>query len=276
MMDFSFFKLLAIFVSVNTVLAGYGDLRLYGGDRGRLEFQQRDGRWGTVCNVGFDSVAIKVTCRQLGYYDGEMISPTHYDYDTWLPVAVCLTHCTGHERQLSKCVPKFSCSKGYCSHDDDVYIQCRYNDYDSHYYYTEDTEHYDSSSGAIIVSSIVVAVLTVVVVTLLIICLVYIRRSFLRRQNNRTYIVTQQRRPRILVARVTRTTVPSGPPPPPPYTPTQPTNDYTPVPPRGYQPVATDDYTTTPTAPFSDVPSEPPPEYTPRVSTDDVPILTVQ
>ena len=70
------------------------------------------------------------------------------------------------------------------------------------------------------------------------------------------------------------TTVPSGPPPPPPYTPTQPTNDYTPVPPRGYQPVATDDYTTTPTAPSSDVPSEPPHEYTSRVSTDDVPLVT--
>ena len=53
---------------------------------------------------------------------------------------------------------------------------------------------------------------------------------------------------------------------PPPYTPTQPTSDYTP---RGYQPVPTDDYTTTPTAPSSDVPSEPPSEYTPSVSTDD-------
>ena len=73
---------------------------------------------------------------------------------------------------------------------------------------------------------------------------------------------------------MTRTaTVPSGPPPPPPYTLTQPTSDYTPVSPRGCQPVSTNDYTTTPTAPYSDVPSESPPEYTPA---DDVPMLTVQ
>ena len=108
---------------------------------------------------------------------------------------------------------------------------------------------------------------------LLVILRILVRHSRTRQRNYQTYIITQQRRPRILIARVTRTTtVPSGPPPPPPYTPTQPTNDYTPVPPRGYQPVATDDYTTIPTAPSSDVPSEPPPEYIPTA--DDVPLLS--
>ena len=94
-----------------------------------------------------------------------------------------------------------------------------------------------------------------------IMCLAYLKYYQFRQRN----FIAQQQRPRILIARVTHTT--TGPPPPPPYTPTQPTSEYTPVPPRAYQPVATDEYTTTPAAPSSDdIPSEPPPEYTPSVS----------
>ena len=122
--------------------------------------------------------------------------------------------------------------------------------YDNGQSYTTAAVQYNQSSGlswaviAIIASAISIVVIFAIA-TLLIVCLVYKRRSFMRRRNQ-TYSVTQ------------------------------PTSDYTPVPPRGYQPVATDDYTTTPTVPSSDVPSEPPPEYTPSVSTDDVPMLTVQ
>ena len=47
---------------------GYGDLRITGGGSyGTLEFKQRDGQWGTVCNRGFDTDAADVACRQLGY-----------------------------------------------------------------------------------------------------------------------------------------------------------------------------------------------------------------
>jgi len=91
-------------------------------------------------------------------------------------------------------------------------------------------------------------------------CLAYLKYYQFRQRN----FIAQRQRPRILQARGTQTTatVPAGPPPPPPYTPTQPTSDYNPVPPGGYQPLLCDRYTT-PDTPSSDVPSEPPPEYTP-------------
>ena len=110
-------------------------------------------------------------------------------------------------------------------------------------------------------------------------CRVYIRYSYFRRRN-RAIAVTQQRTPRILIARVTRT-VSSGPPPPPAYTPSAPDAGYTSVPARGYQPVPTTDYfpaepTNTPSFAPNDIPSDPPPEYTPTVSTNvPVPVAPV-
>jgi len=49
-----------------------------GGNSGRLEFQQRDSIWGTVCNNGFDSNAAKVACKQLGYDYGYVYSGSSY------------------------------------------------------------------------------------------------------------------------------------------------------------------------------------------------------
>ena len=85
--------------------------------------------------------------------------------------------------------------------------------------------------------------------------------------------MTQRRTPNILIARVTRT-VSSRPPPPPAYTPSAPNDGYAPVPPRGYQPVPTTDYapantaSNPPVARNDNIPSDPPPEYTPAVSTN--------
>ena len=107
------------------------------------------------------------------------------------------------------------------------------------------------------------------VIIILVICRVFIRYSYIRRNQNRAYIIAQQRDPQILVARITTT---SGPPPPPAYTPSAPDASYTPVPARGYQPVPTTDYSpaepTTPSVAPDDIPSDPPPEYTPTVSTN--------
>ena len=193
------------------------------------------------------------------------------DYSSKLPVAICSIECSSDASSISQCTVQYNPNGCGCSHYDDVVITCHDDDDGS-------CNNAASDSGGLSFGGIagtVTASLSICgCVVLLAICRVYARHSRTR-QRNQTYVITQQR-PRILVARVTRTTVPSGSPPPPPYTPTKPTSDYTPVPPRGYQPVATGDYTTTPTAPSSDVPSEPPPEYTPSVSTDDVPMLTVQ
>jgi len=49
-------------------LIAYGDLRIERGESsGRLEFQRRDGTWGTVCERGFNDDAADVACNQLGY-----------------------------------------------------------------------------------------------------------------------------------------------------------------------------------------------------------------
>ena len=60
----------------------YGDMRICndngncGVKSGRLEFQDKDGTWGTVCNYGFDdnSNAVQVACRQLGYHTGNLLT----------------------------------------------------------------------------------------------------------------------------------------------------------------------------------------------------------
>ena len=38
-----------------------------GGNSGRLEMEDRSGRWGTICDSGFDDDAGDVACSQLGY-----------------------------------------------------------------------------------------------------------------------------------------------------------------------------------------------------------------
>jgi len=156
-------------------------------------------------------------------------------------------------------------------HDDDPISDDGGQDYDyptsddddGGYNYDDTTSDSSSfSSPGVVVGTTIGGLSICGIVVLLVVCRFYVRYSLTRQRNNATYGHTQSG---TLVARVTRTTTdPSGPPPPPPYTPS---SDYTPVPPRGYQPVHTDDYTTTPTAPSSDVPSEPPPEYTTSVST---------
>ena len=45
-----------------------GDIHITeGGSHGRLEFQDDDGSWGTVCKDGFNDDAGDVACDQLGY-----------------------------------------------------------------------------------------------------------------------------------------------------------------------------------------------------------------
>jgi len=221
--------------------------------------------------VQYQVIIIKAVSQFVSYRD-------RYSY---LPIAVCNTNCDEYDQTFSACNTQSTCD--YCSSGYEVTITCygyNYDDWRPYNNYDDDDDGYDDSSDSSFSSAGAVVGTTIGglsicgIIVLVVICRIYVRHSLTRQRNNRTYIVTQ-RRPRILIARVTRTTAaPSGPPPPPPYTPTQPTSDYTPVPPRGYQPVHTDDYTTTPAAPSSDVPSEPPPEYTPSVSTDTVPLVT--
>ena len=203
----------------------------------------------------------------------------HYFSVTYsTPIAVCEISCTGNEHRLTDCAVLQSCEHdyNYCTHDLDVTISCCKNFlillamctllcvYYVDHSYNEDNSS-SSSSGAVI-GSVVAGVFIVVIIVFLVVCRLIIRYSYIRRNQNRTVIVAQRQTPRIMIARVTRT-VSSHPPPPPAYTPSAPNDGYAPVPPRGYQPVPTTDYAPANTAARHDnIPSDPPPEYTPAVS----------
>ncbi|XP_065914679.1 uncharacterized protein [Dysidea avara] len=277
------FHMISTFAFVSTVLSSdCTHIRIEGsvrGSTGLLECQLTDGTWGTVCKSGFHWEAANAVCKQLGYDKSSNYETARNsgDYLSHLPIAVCYTDCSADLDKFSQCNLQHFCAEP-CSYFDYVTISCANNGDDNPTDGSFDDKSTPRHRSTGTVAGTTIGGLSVFgVILLLVICRIYVRYSYIRRRNNnnQTYVVTQQRHPRMLIARMSRTTtVPSGPPPPPPYTPTQPTNDYTPVPPRSYQPVATDDYTTTPTAPSSDIPSEPPPEYTPRVSTDDVPLVT--
>lgn len=60
--------------------SGYGDLWITGATvsqgkpiQGRLEFQNHDGSWGTVCDNGFTKQAGDVACKQLGFVRAEKV-----------------------------------------------------------------------------------------------------------------------------------------------------------------------------------------------------------
>ena len=61
---------------------GFGNLRISGGaggSSGVLEFGLYNGTWGYVCTTGFNSIAARVACRQLGYAHGYYST----DYGYW-------------------------------------------------------------------------------------------------------------------------------------------------------------------------------------------------
>ena len=63
---------------LSSAVATYGVLRLDNGtslQSGTLMFQLNDGKWGKVCNDGFNQIAANVACKQLGY--------NYSDYTTW-------------------------------------------------------------------------------------------------------------------------------------------------------------------------------------------------
>ena len=154
---------------------------------------------------------------------------------------------------------------------------------DYYNYYDDDQYNYDSDSGGSSDGAIIGGITAGVVITgfiiFLLFCRMYVKHC---RSQNPTIVITRRRVPRVYVTRIICTrTVPSGPPPPPAYTPSAPDAGYTPVPARGYQPVPTTDYspagpTNTPSVAPNDIPSDPPPEYTPTVSTNvPVPVAPV-
>ncbi|CAB4045315.1 deleted in malignant brain tumors 1 -like, partial, partial [Paramuricea clavata] len=88
---------------------------------GRVEVFYK-GRWGTICDGGWDTMDAKVVCRQLGYLFARALQGWEAPDGTghiWLDGVGC----TGREQNL------ISCSHGgwgihNCGHDRDAGVQC--------------------------------------------------------------------------------------------------------------------------------------------------------
>ena len=102
-----------------------GIIRLVGGsykNEGRVEIYH-DGRWGTVCDDGWDIKDAQVACRSLGFAKATYAkSRAHFGQgsgDIWMDNVAC----TGMEIDLQNCSHN---GGGYndCEHDQDAGVIC--------------------------------------------------------------------------------------------------------------------------------------------------------
>lgn len=102
-------------------------VRLAGGStpyEGRLEIFH-EGRWGTVCNSGFDATAAKIICNSIGYPSDSPSLMSASGFGT-PPSTVWLdgVRCNGNETAIDVCTHnRFGLTS--CTHDKDVAIMCR-------------------------------------------------------------------------------------------------------------------------------------------------------
>ncbi|XP_065913381.1 galectin-3-binding protein A-like [Dysidea avara] len=199
-----------LIVIASPSLANYGSLRITdGGDSGRLEFQDADGVWGTVCGNGFGEDAGDVACRQLGYLRAEDVLRNQNYPSRGLPINICRTSCDGDEDRLRYCQLTPCGTIPSCDHSQDVGVSC--------------TDELSAAAivgivlGTIFFFSFIAFMITVCFCCCLPSCPCYYRnRSYYRR----TVVVTQQ--PQVLTYT------------PPSYSAA--TQGYSPAPPSGYPP----------------------------------------
>ena len=140
----------SFFIIANTiqlVSCETGDIRLVGGTKdyeGRLEVCINQ-VWGTVCSRSWDSTDTKVACRQLGYQELGMLSPSRVCYKIIFyvsliggvtngssiygrgngPIMFGYMYCNGNENSLFNCIRSvFSVISSCSSHYYDLGIKC--------------------------------------------------------------------------------------------------------------------------------------------------------
>lgn len=109
------------------------NVRLAGGPgrcTGRVEVKHQ-GQWGTVCNAGWNLSAAKVVCQQLGC--GRAIltqrccnEATQGQGTIWLTQVSC----SGQEPSLWDC-PSGHWGKNNCTHEEDTWVECEGNVYET-------------------------------------------------------------------------------------------------------------------------------------------------
>ncbi|KAG8006942.1 Galectin-3-binding protein A [Nibea albiflora] len=106
-----------------------GDVRLSGSknvSEGRVEIYH-EGKWGTVCDDGWDMAEAQVVCRQL-HFPGAKSVVTGQDYGKASgPIWLDDIQCKGTETHLSSCDFK-SWGVTDCSHKEDVGVICETGD----------------------------------------------------------------------------------------------------------------------------------------------------
>ncbi|XP_075797773.1 soluble scavenger receptor cysteine-rich domain-containing protein SSC5D isoform X4 [Microtus pennsylvanicus] len=106
--------------------AGSPQLRLVAGPSrcsGRLEVWH-DGRWGTVCDDGWDMRDSAVVCRELGCGGPRQPDPAAGRFGWGAgPIWLDDVGCVGTEASLSEC-PAASWGKHNCAHNEDVGVTC--------------------------------------------------------------------------------------------------------------------------------------------------------
>lgn len=81
------------------------------------------GRWGTICNRGWDMNDATVVCRQLGYKYGNVIRGGPLRPDGIGQIWLSHVECTGREQNLTSCSHS-GWGNNDCRHYQDAGVEC--------------------------------------------------------------------------------------------------------------------------------------------------------
>jgi hypothetical protein len=81
------------------------------------------GKWGTICDHGWDINDASVACRQLGYKYGVRAIPGRYVPDGTGQIWLDDVACSGNELSLSSCLHNGWGNKN-CGHSQDAGVEC--------------------------------------------------------------------------------------------------------------------------------------------------------
>ena len=91
--------------------------------QGRIEVYY-NGKWGTVCDYGWDNADAGVVCRQLGFgSSGRALKSATYGQGSG-PILLSNVSCIGVESSLADC-DHFGVIVGDCTHSNDAGVSCR-------------------------------------------------------------------------------------------------------------------------------------------------------